>query len=342
MAAIDRLVEVFITKSSQQIDVTSFSIPLLLTEHTEFPERVRSYGSLASVAEDFGAGSVTYTMALRAFGQQLVFPEVLIGRKDEDETYVEALLAIQEENDNFIAVVIDSHDPADVLEMASTIQAMDKVFFTSSDDEDIKSPSVDNDIGSQLRDASYDHTVLIYSAQADTQYPEAAWIYQLLETPGSNTWAMKRLSGVTVDRLSDSDVNALEGKNVNYFRPVKGVPIMMTGTTSEGTWIDEVIFVMWWKARVQEAIFTRMIQSRKIPYTSTGASLIEAEIRNVNALGIANGGIADSPSPTVISPNVLAIPESQRASRVMGDFLVDFRLSGGVHKVSAVRATISV
>lgn len=76
--------------------------------------------------------------------------------------------------------------------------------------------------------------------------------------------------------------------------------------------------------------------------TQQGATLIEAEIRNINAIGIANGGIADTPAPTVQSPNVLAIPEMIRATRVMGDFIVTFRLSGAVHKVSAIRATVSV
>lgn len=342
MAAIDRFVEVFITKSTQQIDITSFSIPLLLTENTAFPERARVYNSLEGVAEDFDVGSATYIMATQAFGQQLVFPQIVVGRKEEGESYTEALLAVQQENDTFIAIAIDSRDEADVLEMAATAQAMDKVFFTSSSDVSILSPTVTDDIGSLLRDTNYDHTVLVYSANANTQYPEVAWLYQLLEVPGSNTWAMKRLNGVTVDNLSETAVNTLEAKNVNYFRTVRGASIMMTGTTSAGDWVDEVIFLMWWKARVQEAVFYRMINSRKIPYTSAGAAMIEAEIRNINAQGIANGGIADAPSPTVQSPNVLAIPEMQRASRVMGDFIVEFRLAGAVHKVSAIRATVSV
>lgn len=106
--------------------------------------------------------------------------------------------------------------------------------------------------------------------------------------------------------------------------------------------ISEVVFLDWWKARVQEAIFYRLINSRKIPYTQVGATIIESEIRAINAIGIANGGIAENPTPTVQAPDVLAIPEMIRATRVMGDFIVEFRLAGAVHKVSAVRATVSV
>lgn len=425
MAAIDSFVEVFITKNTQQIDITSFSIPMILSAHGQFPERARVYNSLTGVAEDFPTTSTTYIMAQRLFGQELVFPQIVIGRKDIDhdvvtvtaldattytltinsvaysytsgtgeteadiiaglyalidevagvvagvnvggdelsiytdftvigdvntvvtpvtsvETYSDALFAVQEENDDFYAVVIDSHDSAEVLAFAQTIEGLTKIFGTSTSDRQVLSAVSTADIGSQLDDLNLERTFVIWSATADTQYPEAAWLHQMLEVPGSNTWALKELALVTVSRLSETEVNVLNSKNVNYFRRVKGAAIIMNGQMAGGEFIDATVFLDWWKARVQEAVFFRMINSRKIPYTQQGATLIEAEIRNINAQGIANGGIADTPAPTVQSPNVLAIPEAIRATRVMGDFIVTFRLSGAVHRVSAIRATVSV
>ena len=342
MAAIDSFVEVFITKNTQQIDITSFSIPMILSAHDQFPERARVYNSLTGVAEDFPTTSVTYIMAQKLFSQELVFPQIVIGRKEELESYSDALFAVQEENDDFYAVVIDSHDPDEVLAFAQTIEAMTKIFGTSTSDRQVLSAISTTDIASQLYDLNLERTFTIWSATADTEFPEAAWLHQLLEVPGSNTWALKSLSGVTVSRLSETEVNVLGDKNVNYFRRVKGAAIIMNGQMVSGEFIDNVVFLDWWKARVQEAVFFRMINSRKIPYTQQGATLIEAEIRNINAQGIANGGIADTPAPTVQSPNVLVIPEAIRATRVMGDFVVNFRLAGAVHKVSAIRATVSV
>ena len=74
--------------------------------------------------------------------------------------------------------------------------------------------------------------------------------------------------------------------------------------------------------------------------TQTGALIVEAEIRSVNNQGIVNGFIANAPAPVVVSPDVLAIPEVQRANRIMGDFKVTFRMAGSVGKV-IVRATVS-
>lgn len=351
MAAIDSFVEVFITKNTQQIDITSFSIPMILSAHGQFIERARVYNSLTGVAEDFGTTSTTYIMAQRLFGQELVFPQIVIGRKDVDhtaisvvpadaatytvtinsveydyvsgtgeteeeilagilalidevtgvvaglnaagdeiliytdftvvadgvnavasaitatESYSDALFAVQEENDDFYAVVIDSHEAAEVLAFAQTIEGLTKIFGTSTSDRQVLSAVSTTDIGSQLYDLNLERTFVVWSATADTQYPEAAWLHQMLEVPGSNTWALKELALVTVSRLSETEVNVLNSKNVNYFRRVKGAAIIMNGQMAGGEFIDATVFLDWWKARVQEAVFFRMINSRKIPLT---------------------------------------------------------------------------
>ena len=92
------------------------------------------------------------------------------------------------------------------------------------------------------------------------------------------------------------------------------------GNTSQGEWIDTMIFVDWMQARIQEQIFYRVATKKKIPMTQAGAMIIEAEIRSVLSQGVANGGIADAPAYQVQSPDVLSIPEVQRAQRTMGDF----------------------
>ncbi len=105
------------------------------------------------------------------------------------------------------------------------------------------------------------------------------------------------------------------------------------GVMSEGSFIDVIIGLDWLQARIQEQVFYRLATKKKIPYTAAGAMMIEAEIRSVLSQGVANGLIADAPTYTVQSPDVLAIPEVTRAQRVLGDFLFQARLAGGIHKV---------
>ena len=340
MAAIDSFVEVNITRQTAQIDITSFSVPMLLTTHDAFTERARVYGSLEGVGADFDTASATYIMASKVFGQQLKPATIVIGRRDELETYPAALVAVQAENDDWYAVAIDSHVKADILAMANTIQGMTKLFFAATADADVISAVATDDVGSALYNGNYDRTSLVYSPTADTDYPEAAWLWQLVETPGSNTWALKTLAGVTVTNLTETAVGVLNDKKVNYFRRVKGAAIIMNGCVASGEWIDTMIFLDWLKARLQEAIFYRMINSKKIPFDTSGVAIIENEIRSVLTLGVTNGGIATTPAYTVISPSVLAVPETQRAQRILGDFLFTARLAGAVHKV-VVRGTVS-
>lgn len=100
------------------------------------------------------------------------------------------------------------------------------------------------------------------------------------------------------------------------------------------------IFVDWLYARIQEQIFYRLINRKKIPYSRSGFALIESEIRSVLAQGVANGGIADDTPVVVLSPDPLMIPEMQRAARVAGDFRFEARLAGAVSTV-IVRGIVS-
>ena len=98
-----------------------------------------------------------------------------------------------------------------------------------------------------------------------------------------------------------------------------------------------MILVDWLYARIQEQIFFRLVNTKKIPFTSAGTTLIENEIRSVLAQANANGGID---TYTVQAPIVLSIPENQRAQRIMGDFTFQARLQGAVSQV-VVRGVVT-
>ena len=229
----------------------------------------------------------------------------------------------------------------DIKEVAAVIQAQYKIFVASTADDGVPDPAVTNDIGSFLKDGAYDRVALVYHPEAATQFPEVGWMGgQIAEVPGSNTWDFKTASGVQVSKLTVTQTSALDTKRVNYYIRVAGVNIFRRGSSSEGTQIADIIGLDWWRARVQEQIFYRLATKKKIPMTQVGATIIEAEIRSVNTQGITNGFIANAPAPVVISPDVLSIPEVQRANRILGDFFCTFRLSGSVGTV-IVRATVS-
>lgn len=249
------------------------------------------------------------------------------------ETWTDAIAAIEDENNDWYALTCESHVKADILEIAAAIQAREKIYGTSSSDADLLTTAT-TDVGTALSDLNYKHTFISYLDTANTEFPECGWIGdQLPEVPGSNDWDLKSVSGVTVSSLSSTQKTNLRNKNVNFYTRKSGVEIFQDGNMSSGTPIDETIFLHWLTARLQESVFFRLVNSKKIPMTRAGATIIENEIRSVMSEGVRNGGIADAPAYTVISPDPLAIPPAQRAQRILGDFVISFRLAGSARKV---------
>lgn len=258
------------------------------------------------------------------------------------ETWVDALDAVTDENNDWYALIAETHVEADVLALAGAIEARKKIYGTSSSDTDILDALSTDDIAKQLFDLSYVRTFLLYSATADTQYPEAAWIGgQLPEQPGSNTWKFKTLAGVTVSSLSSTQANSAKAKNANTYERVGGVNITSEGVMAGGEFIDVMIFVDWLEARMRESIYFRLVNSKKIPFTQAGITIIENEIRRVLAEGIVNGGLAPNPQPTVSVPNVLAIDPNLRALRTLEGITFEGRLAGALHFVK-IRGVVTV
>ena len=352
---ISQVVEVYISRETAQIDTASFDIPLLMvnlpdtidnsggspvTVPADVSQRVRVYRDLKTVGEDFGVDSAAYKMTQKLLGNDIRPVQFMVGVKNSTETYTEGLQAIIAYNGDWYMIAIDSKVEGDIKEVAAVIQAERRIFGASTADVGVPDAAVTNDIGSFLHDGGYDRTFLVYHANAATEHPEVAWIGgQISEVPGSNTWCYKGGAGVQVSKLTNTQITALDTKKVNYFTRLGGVNMFRTGTTSEGEWLDTMIFIDWVQARLQEQIFYRLATQKKIPYTAAGALIVEAEIRSVLSQGVANGGIAPAPAYTVQSPDVLAIPEVQRAQRVLGDFRFQFRLASAAHRI-IVRGTV--
>ena len=257
------------------------------------------------------------------------------------ESWVDTINAVQNANNTWYALTIESHTTNDVLAVAGNIEGKKKIFGTSSQSADIKT-SVTTDLFSQLQDLGYQRTFGMWSGTADTEFPECAWIgYQLQEQPGSNTWAYKSLSGVTVSNISDTESPNIKNKNGSTYEVVGGVASTVGAKMFGGEWIDVMVFVDWLEARMTERLWFRMRNSKKIPYTAAGATMIESEIRAQLNDGIRVGGLADSPAPTVSVPDVLAVSPNLRAQRIFEGITFEARLAGAIHFVK-IKGTVTV
>lgn len=253
------------------------------------------------------------------------------------EDWVSATIpAVRAVKDQWYMLSIDSHADADVLAVAAYIEGIKatspKFYVFSSAASDIKT-SATTDIFSLVKALSYTHTAYIYSGMA-TSFAECGLVGRFApEQAGSNIWEQKTIIGLTVDTLTPDEISYIHGKNGATYENVGSVDVVIGGKCADGGWIDESIFVDWLKSRIQESIWTLLVNTRKVGYTSAGAAAIEGAMRSVMAEGIQVGGLAADPAPVVTVPNVLNLSSAQRATRTLPDVTFTARLAG------AIRAT---
>lgn len=256
----------------------------------------------------------------------------LVAANTTTETYPAALEAVDAENDVWYCLTADTQVVAEQEALSDVVQAMEKIYGLSSPDAVAPTTGI-TDIGYKLEAKNADRTFGVWSATSATEFPELAWIgSQLAVTPGANDWDFKQGVGVTRSILSATQITNLRNKGWNFYRRKGGVDIFQDGNMFGGSYIDVAIGKDWLRARLQEGVYFRIINSLKIPMTDPGLLIVENEIRAVLSLAESNG-LIDS-GWTVSTPPVLSIPVTLRAQRAAGVFVIRARLQGSVRSVS--------
>lgn len=253
---------------------------------------------------------------------------------------IEDIQAIQRVNDDWYCLILTSREDFEILLSAAFIEAQRKIFVAASDDSTIKS-AVTTDLGSMLKQRSYNRTALLWSGD-EANGPEAAWAGRKLPTdPGSEQWRYANLSGIATDVLSSTEETNLNNKNVNHYTVVGGVGIVQKGKMASGQWIDVTRFLDWFTARVQEGIYALFVSVEKVPYTDGGVASLESIVRAKIEEGIRVGGISREDGYTVVSQKVAEVDPQLRQDRVFPDIEFEFRLAGAVGEVT-VKGFVSV
>lgn len=246
---------------------------------------------------------------------------------------IEDIQAIQSVNDDWYCLILASRLGYEILLAAAFIEALRKIFIAASDDAAVKTSST-TDLGSQLKQKTYNRTALLWSGDEESG-PDAAWAGRKLPTdPGSEQWRYASLSGITPDVLSATEQSNLNSKNVNHYTTVGGVGIVQKGKMASGQWIDVTRFLDWFTARVQEGIYALLVSVEKVPYTDGGVTSLEAIVRAKIEEGIRVGGISREDGYTVTSQKVADVDPQDRQDRIFPDIEFEFRLAGAIGEVT--------
>jgi len=263
-----------------------------------------------------------------------------------DATVATDYATIKAAFNDFYGVLMTSKATAEVTALAAAVEADRKLFGASSADSDIPADTAGN-LGEVLDTAGYNRTYLVYHPKAWSQHPEAAWMGERFPAdPGSSTWKFKTLAGVDFTELTATELNNLgltevPGNHVNHYTRIGGVSITREGWASSGRFIDVTRFVDWLHARIQERLYSILVNVEKIPFTDSGVALVQNAIEAQLKEGVAVGGLAADPAPVVTAPLVADVSTNDKALRLLPDITFTATLAGAVHKIQ-IAGTVSV
>lgn len=251
------------------------------------------------------------------------------------------LAAILAYDTDWYGLGIDCESEAQINIAAVWAETQKTIYIASSIDSDVKT-SATTDIGSDLAGAGYARTGLLFS-EYNSQYSGLRWLGKMLpKDPGSATFCYKQLAGNTVSSLSAAEEGYLNGKKVNHYQSVGGVSVTQKGYSASGEFLDVTLGVDWFRARLQERIWSLLVNNDKIPYDIAG-DLFRAQIMAQLEEGRKKGVIAPDveATPWVISiPEVDDISAADRASRIFPDVEFSAYLAGAVHTLE-IQGTLS-
>lgn len=252
------------------------------------------------------------------------------------ETLTDALNAIVLENNDWYGLLASTHVKADQLEIAAFAQAARKFYKTSSSDTNIINQSLAADttsVAKAFKDNAYDRAGGIYSGNANSQYPEAAYLGVMFGfEPGSATMNLKTLTGDTVDNLTTTQITNAKDKNFAVYVPVAGSNNILYPTMGDGTFDDIIRDTDYAASDIQVSVFSLLKNRAKIPMTDQGIAEIVGAVRT-SVLRSASLGIFDKDDITVIYPKLSQLSANDKALRKLTGIKVIARLAGAIHYV---------
>lgn len=302
-----------------------------------------------TLTEDFvGFESHTINAVVAAGASQAGVTSTVTVAATAVQTITEALTAAASQNNDWYGLAIYSRVLADIEEASDWVQGIGstnpKLFFSQSADANLLNGASSADIASILTAKSAFRTAVMYHSD-DTEYADCAWMGgQLPNDPGSITWAYKSLSLVTVDTFAAGEKSAAHAKNCNTYDVVASVNITEEGKTCDGgsgEFIDTIRGVDWIQVNAQADLYTILVQSPKVPYTTTGLAMFKLTLISTLRRAVLMGILTTDEDPVVTVPLIGDIPVVDKATRTLNNLNFTAILAGAIQKVN-VQGVVSL
>lgn len=203
-------------------------------------------------------------------------------------------------------------------------------------------------------DKQLKNTCIIYhhssSDYADMSYLALALSVNYALENSTLTMKFKQLDGIATSPLTESQVQALDARNVNCYVLVgNSSSVVREGKQCADTWFtDSRVNLDNYKEELQVEVYNVFLRNKKVPYTTAGQSLLISACSKINDRYTRNGTFADREvedtttengvkvlEATVITPSPVAgATASERASRIAPPIAITAYEAGAMHQVN--------
>jgi hypothetical protein len=245
------------------------------------------------------------------------------------------LAAIQLEQPDWYALVYPWNSKACILAAAAWVEANEKLFVAQSQETAIITTAEGGatDVAKAVKDAAYARTAILYDPN-NGSFADAALLGRMLpEDPGSETWALKTLAGVTARGYTGTHLTNLKAKRAGWYYAIAGRNLTQEGKSGAGEWIDTVRGRDALKVDMQGRLLLRLADAKKVPYTDAGATIVQSEVTASLDAFVRRGFIAEG-SVVVAVPKVSTQSPTDRGNRFFPGVTFTGTLAGAIHKIS--------
>jgi len=350
MPAIDDVVDITISQSTQTVSRRAFGWALVLGSHSVWADRLRWYDqadfSSAMIADGFATTDDIYLAVAAYFAQTPCPTKVAVGRWGA-ETLSAALAACLQEDADWYGLVLCSKASLDIQSAMSWTESNKRVFVCSHWDTNIIDQTLADDstsIAAIAKANAYKRSAALYTR--GSLYPEAAWIGRCFPNdPGTINWAHKVLAGVTPDTLTSTQRNNAHNKYCSTYETIGGVNVTEEGWTGSGDFLDIRQAIDWLEATLQEEIYSLLVNIDKLPFTDAGIKTVEGTVRRVLQRATDNGVLApfDADQGDYVSfPAASSISAADKLTRTLNaPKCFQRRLAGALNHI-VIRGNITV
>jgi len=166
--------------------------------------------------------------------------------------------------------------------------------------------------------------------------------------PGSETWELKTLKGVSASKLTAAKAETLRKGNVVFYRTIADKNVTQNTVVGSGEFIDTIRFKEWLINKIQIEVFNYMTKNSKIAFNDSGITGIQNVIESILS-GAQGTGLDEDrfdsegneeKGYTVTVPKASEISASDRKARKLTGISFTARLASAIHEAT-IRGTLT-